>query len=290
MSVTSIERLWDDRGGESEGASKTTATRSWLIKTNSKNDTEQTVFASGLLPSLYAPLPENGLLTARKLTIRQKTETPYAYVATCFYSSEPLPQEKEEREDTPDPLDRRAKITWNSNQYTKVVHKDIDGDAIVNSAGDYFIDPAPEIEVSRWTATVTKNLATIPSWILDYADAVNSGDFEIGGITVLAKKARIVGLSIGDLQKERNTEFYPLSITMEFRKEGWRLSLLDQGYYKLNGSGLKIPCVTKDGIAVTAPVMLDGDGGQLTTPSPANAQYIEFKVYDEKDFTVLPLV
>lgn len=287
MSVLSAQRLWDDRSAALDKSATQTVTRSWLVKTDNKNDTDQDIKSSGLIPDLYDALPGNSALTVRQIAIRQKSESPFAWVVTCTYSNETDSEEIEQRVTALNPMDRRAKLSWSSNQYTLAIHKDINGNAILNSAGDYFIDPPPEIQVSRWTVTVTKNLLAIPAWLLLYQDAINSGPFVVGGLTVNAGCARLVGMQISDLQKENGFEFYPLSITMEFRKEGWKLKLLNQGYKQRGGAS----CVTKEGIPVTSPACLDASGMQIDPDDvdPETATYLDFDVYESLDFSVLPL-
>lgn len=288
MSVLSAQRLWDDRGAELDKQATETVTRSWLVKTDNKNDTEEQIKASGLIPELYDALPGNSGLTVRRRSIRQKPESPFAWVVTCTYSNETDSQEIEERVQALNPVDRRAKIRWSTNNYTKIIHKDIDGNAIINAVGDYFIDPPPEIEVSRWTVTVTKNVLVVPAWLLLYQDAINSGSFVVGGLTVSPGCARLTGIAIDDLQKENGFEFYPLSMTLEFRKEGWQLKLLHQGYNCKVGSA-KVKCVDDNGVPVTSPACLNDSGGQIDDVTPETAVYKNFNVYESLDFSVLPL-
>lgn len=291
MAVVSVQRLWDDRGGELDGASKTTATRSWLIKVNNKFDTEQTIINANVLPKLYDPLPENAYLTARKLTIRQKSETPFAWVATAVYSNEVENQGEGERAQAQqiNPVDRRAKIKWGTNQYTRAIHRDIYGNAIVNSAGDYFLDPPVEVEYSRWTATITKNVLQVPPWLINYENAVNSAEFEVGGLTVNEGCARITAISIDDRQTENGIDFYPLSITMEFDPGGFRARPLDQGTHRIVNGCDRVKITDKNGVPVDSPVLLNGSGGVLACPSPENAVFLDFPVYYTYDFSVLPL-
>jgi hypothetical protein len=75
---------------------------------------------------------------------------------------------------------------------------------------------------------------------------------------------------------------------MHFQKNGWKLSLLDAGYRRKDGTQRKI-ITNSDGTLPTMPVPLDGSGAVLSNPTPATAVYREFTVYETKAFSSLPL-
>lgn len=288
MSVLAIYPI-APRSAESEGPDNSKATRRWRIDVSSKLDTEQTIKASGVLPSQYEPLPDNVFMTLRKLSLQHHSESPLSWVATGEYSSAPLSQKEREKQDNPNPLNRSATRRWSTTQYKVPVEKDIEGNAVVNTAGDAY-DPPPEKDSSHWSVTITKNVSSVPAFIIDYQDAINDDEIEIGGLTVPAKMAKIQAIEIGDLMEENNVSFYQFSYTIEFNKDTWVLSLLQQGLRqkKSGDATARLPCVDDDDDPVTSPVLLDADGYQLADPQASSGVYVDHDVYEEKDFTVLP--
>jgi len=290
VTVTLFDEIHSGRQGSSEGLAKTTSSRSWRVVTNNRYDDDVFVIryglSSNLLPQLYSPHPSWQALTARKVTASNQADSPHHYIVTVEYSSAPLDKEDKDKEDNPDPTTRPAVIKWNTVLYREAVEKDVDGDAILNSAGDYF-DPPIERDRSNWTCVVRKNLANPPTWLLDYNNCpINSSSFTVDGVSVQARKARLSMIDIGEKQIENDVNFRTVTITLEFKKEGWQASILDQGLKEVDGGVLKP--ITVDGKSITSPQLLSG-GVHIDAPTPANAVFLDYDIYDEKDFSVLPL-
>jgi hypothetical protein len=223
-----------------------------------------------------------------------------------------------------DPLQIEAKITWRSEQFQKPAVFDLNGYAIVNSAGDPF-DPPPERDDSRWVATVVKNLAEVPLWLLDYQDAVNSVPFLIDGLEVEERKAKVQSIEISDWQyhppggnSTNVTSFRQVTIGISFCDDTYDLKVLDQGFnylkplYTIGGVNVyrsaKITIEDEQGNVTepTSPMPLDGrgqaikeksdepviggDGYPILYPARANSVFLVHRVYKERDFNLLPLV
>lgn len=276
------------RSGEAEGPEAITAVRKWLVHVSSSLDTEHTIYASGLLPVRYAPLPENGFLTLRRISAAHHGSTPLAWVVTGTYSSAPIDRREQDKQDF-GPLDRPATRRWSTVQYREAVEEDVDGNAVVNTAGDLY-DPPPERDTANWTVTITKNVASVPPFIINYQNTLNDDDISIGGLTVAEGLAKINAIEIGDKMNESGVDFYQFSYTLEIKKAGWDLRLLQQGLRQKNeidGTG-RIPCVDNNGRPVSSPVLLDIDGIQQTDPAKISAVYVSHEIYESKDFSVLP--
>lgn len=267
----------------------------WIASTNSNSDNEVIVatygYGNNILPIPYfSHHPTQSIMLCRTIRFDQDSSAPRHWDIEATYSSEPLTQAEQEEEQKKNPVDRPAKIKWRTNSYRKPVIKDRNGKAVLNSAWDYF-DPPPEIDASRWTATITKNVKAVPNYILEYTDAINSNGFQIQGIAVGSEVAKIMELDISDEQTEGDFSFFVFTYTLEFRPETWVLAELDQGLRKLSGGGSQQIAILDDATPprpVTSPKLLNGSGATLTNPSPNNAVYREFDVYEPKDFTILP--
>jgi len=300
VSVVSISEMWQGRGADGGGISDSTARRFWRIRTNDKSDSWQLIaavgIANGYFPDLYDQHPENVYLTCRRLKIENQADSPFHWIATAEYSSTPVKDKDQQRQHYPDPCDRPADIEWNTVRYLKPVEKDINGKAVLNSAGDR-PERAPEKNASHWVCTVSKNLRTVPAWLLDYNDCpINDDDFELGGVEVEAEKCCLMELRIGKKQSENGFEFYPVQMTFEFRKDGWVDSMLDEGFRKkaIEGDTVKrkhisLPDDNGELTKVSSPVPLDGNGQPLENPTTDNAVFIDFEFYEPKPFGDLPL-
>ena len=270
----------------------------WIAVTNNNADSEATVYQygldNGILPLPYvSPHPTLTGHYCRSVKVRQASGAPRQWTIDAEYSSAPTRDGDNEE----NPLLRPAKITWRTNQYRQAIDKDITGKAILNSAGDYF-DPPIEVDRSRWTASVSKNVATVPSYLLDYADAINNNSFSISGLSVEQYTAKVQDISISELKIEGDVLYYEFSYSLEFRREKWQpFSILDQGLREKTETteagqtvkGLRqIMDKGKPPRPVSSPVLLDGAGKVLADPTPQRAKFIDFTVYYARSFSVLP--
>ena len=189
------------------------------------------------------------------------------------------------------PADNGEKISWSSEIYQEPVFIDTQDppEAVLNSAGDLFLDPSPTRDASHLIARVKKNVTSVPSWILQYQNAVNSGAITIGGLSIGAGLAKVQRIEIGEGQIFGTATFYPLSLEIHIHKDGWRLKPLDAGFRKRNADGDLVVIVNKgDTEEVTQPVPLDGAGDVLADPTPSTAIFGNFTIYEELDFSALP--
>ena len=182
------------------------------------------------------------------------------------------------------PLNRPAKKNWGFEQAGKVAWQDIDGKAILNSAGDYF-DPPIEIEDSRPLLTVVRNDATFdPLLAIDYQDAVNEDRFLIAN----PGQCKVAGIEASE-EEENDVKFWRVVFHFAFRREGWLAEPLDQGRYATvdaNGAAQKrTPIPDKAGDPVTDPVPLDGKGAELVDATPETAKFLKFTVYKKRLFS-----
>jgi hypothetical protein len=132
------------------------------------------------------------------------------------------------------------------------------------------------------------NLATVPASILTYPGAINSGPCVLDGITCAAETLRIVGTDISEVRFENGVEFRVVTFQYEYRKDGYELSLLDQGFRYDPGDGTRKKILDGDGDPVSSPALLAGDGTVLDDPSPATAFFLTFDVHTSMSFSGLP--
>lgn len=315
MAIVSYGYVGAGRDGEISG-SESRLRRQMRIIVNSKTDNEATIISAGILPAYLSPLPDNIFYTCRRIRIHN--DQPWAgWMADIEYSTEAVSHDEKERQ-VVNPLDRRAKISWGSREYTQPIDRDNSGRAILNSAGDYY-DPPPERYEAHWVAHVVKNMPSVPTWLLSYQDTVNESPFMVDGITVEAGAAKLSGLSISERREENNYSFRTVEFDLEFRPkptipsgnvldpenstpadfDGWDLILLDQGLREIvteddNGNPIEggpfvVNMVDDYKETLTAPAPLDGNGHKLESPSPSTVLYFRYRIYERRDFSILPL-
>lgn len=286
MTITYIRNL---PGRETERGlpNDSTLRRSWLVLTDTRYTSEALFLAdaitvgAGAIPIPYVDShPDDILHLCKRLRGRQDKKSPLHWTLEAEYDTKPWQDEDDEEA----PLDRRAKITWSTVKYQKAVEEDRDGEAILNSAGFYF-DPPPLKDISRWTVTVSKNVASVPNDILDYPDKLNDSTWSVGGVDAEPNAAKIMSINISDLQKEQDQEFYIFTYTVEFDKDLWKGKYLNQGFYDSSGERI----LDASGKPTAYPWPLDSSGDKIDDPDPSSATFEEYDIYEEIDFGILPV-
>jgi len=278
VSILSVNERFQERRSI-ETADERQHSRSWLLETSDKSDDGATILASNAIPFVGSIHPND---TFARLVSRE----PVAFAGSHFwivnasYSTNVTI--------TDDPLSDPASFEWDSEQFQQVAYKDRDGDAIVNSAGDLF-DPPPMVDQSRRTVIVSKNMAVLPSWIMDLEDAINSDTVILDGLTVAPKLAKCQKVRVGGWNSRNNIPYRVVSVIIHLSREGWDISPLDQGFRYKDGTEMKNISNDGDSGLPTAPVLLDGSGGVLTDPKPDNAVFLDFGYYKLRSFSILPL-
>ena len=292
MSVLTFKEIHNGRSGSDSVNDKgieVKYVRVYRVTTDDATDTAEDILSHASCPGWGNYHPDNTHAFVKSRTATNEAFSKKVWIATIQYSTS-------SKEYQSSPLDDPAKVTWDTEQFQRVAFKDKDGDAIVNSATDFY-DPPPERDDSRWAVVVSKNVAAVPTWLIDYQDAINSVPFVIGGLTIAAYAAKMQAIRICDIQWRESVSFYVLTMTITLAKDTHILKVLDQGFNKLvSGSGgdtltkIFIPDADGTDVEATTPVLLDGSGAQLTSPSPSTAVFNEHHVYAELDFNALPLV
>jgi hypothetical protein len=186
-----------------------------------------------------------------------------------------------------DPEQDEVRVSWTSEIYQEAVYRDVDGNGILNSAGDYFIDPLTTRDNSHIIAKISSNHSSIPAWVLSKQNNVNSSQITIGGLVIAAGLARMSRLEISERQRRNAIDFYTMSFEVHLHEDGWRARPLDAGFRRLE-YGEPVQIKDQNGDEVTTPVLLDGNGEVLDPVTPETAVYGNYQIYVESDLTSLP--
>ena len=191
---------------------------------------------------------------------------------------------------TPHPLDRPAEISGGGSDITETADKDVSGEAIKNSAGDFY-DPLPERYVPAAEITISRNEETNPlTRATVYSHTVNSGTW----YGVAAGNALLGKISWDKQSEEYQGQTitywkvtYPISLKVD--EDGWRLKLIDNGYRKLV-SGEPRTATDDVGNTSAVPVLLDGSGGELSVGgTPVVYPTDGYQIYVEQNWNALAL-
>lgn len=279
MTVIYKGEAYDGRTAQNDLGIRT-YTRAFWLETTVVTEGAFAVGSNASLPIIGSVHPEDSTAWCRSLSV-DNTNPWKVWRVTANYSSE--------FELNTNPTSDPAIINWDTEQFQKPAVFDYSGNAICNSAGDLF-DPPVMVDDSRRTVTITKNLATVPSWILSYQDAVNSDAFSIDGFSIAVGKAKMQRVAVAAKERRNGTSFYPVTFTIHLQKSGWRIEPLDCGFRKKGTTTTQRENITNDdGTAPPAPVFLNGSGGILANPSLTNAVFLNFTYYETKVFSSLPL-
>lgn len=257
-----------------------TAQRVFTIRAElgDKEDAIATWAGSPSLPKV-GQLHDVGLLWCIRANAKQ-TDKSAEWVYTADYS--------DEVEMAEDPTDDPVEIEWETEIYTEAVFKDKDDNAIVNSAGDYFIDPSPTREKSHLIAKVKKNVDVVPTWAITLRDVVNSAAVTIDGLSVGAGLALVKRLHISKVMTRNGIDYREVTFEVHIHKDGWAVKPLDAGFREKISNEMHQITNDGDGSEPTTPVPLDGSGRVLTDPTPSTAVFGTFNVYSTADLTQLP--
>ena len=276
-----VEYIGEDPSGRTAQNTKGARTyqRKFKLRTTSQADGPYAVGSNGSLPIIGNTHPEDA--NAFCISLQVENTSPWAgWTVTANYS--------DERTIDDTPTDDAASISWGSEQFQKPAVFDLSGKLIVNSAGDPF-DPPAMMDDSRRVVTVEKNLAVVPSWILDYQDAVNNDVFSVDGISIGIGKAKMQNVTVSPRQRRNGTTFRTVTFTIHLQRDGWLLDILDAGFREKVSGGRRNIKNNGDGEAPTAPVPLDGNGQPIDDPTPTNCVFLQFAVYKTRPFSSLPL-
>ena len=146
---------------------------------------------------------------------------------------------------------------------------------------------------SRPRVTIRKNFQAVPTFILNYKDAVNSDTFTITGITAAPRVAKIQSISVSEQKVRSNIPFYTVEFGIHFNADTWDIVLMDRGYHEIDRATGKVIKIMDDGGGlVPQPWPLDGAGHKIPGASLSlnSIQFQSFRVYPELTFSgVIPV-
>lgn len=287
-------------------------TEIWTYIATDAFHTIEDLRASGLLPVPFIDThDQNPRLLCRPHKIAQSDENPALFTVTITWKSEPLtPKEKaEQQQSVDDPLNRKPRITAETQIMKETSHRDRRGKLKSNGAGD-LCDPPLESSFSVLVIDISKNVTIFPDWAFDYSDSVNSEDFTIKGRLIKKGTAWLAYVKLNDDQNDNGTDYSEAKAQIFVRKKRdpvgdedeedvpspWQTERLNEGLYAIHpllGGRYRIKVEDSEGNKVFAagPVPLYSDGTEyIKLPGMSIADYMDGMSYivdydhDEMDF------
>jgi hypothetical protein len=305
MSIVYVKELFPSRRARDGVDKRTQYVRQFEMRTDDPEDAGEIAGTSPDIPRNGEAYPGDDTATLTDITVDQSSEDNTLWLITLTYTSEiPAEQAKEglgydtggnpsensgsstagsgqvTRE--PDPRNRPPKFSVTWEQTTEIIRKDINGRAVVNSAGDPF-DPPPTIERSYPIITIQKNVS-LDNEILsidsqsNWQEIVNSDQPWQTDVKTL----RFVRFDHSS-EEENGIAYASVTLSIKVKWYGWLLQLVDAGFReKLPPTagfplGRMVPIRDSRGDGITSPALLDGSGRQLAIGS--NPNILDFEVY-----------
>lgn len=284
MAVISVEEI-AERDADVDSERKQNTTRTYLVITDDPRDDSHTVRGDGRLPRIgdvyFGGLGADSRLRVARKTAKQRSGTRTVWEVTVVYDTN-TPQ----LEDEGSVFDLRPPPSFSTVIVNVIADKDKDGDAIVNSAGDAFDPPVEDedahmvVRFRRYYPLSAEN--DIRDKCAEFTTAVNSSPwYGAGSREWKCNSITANPEAVGDEQ------FYAVDFEFEHNPDSWDLSILDQGYRRLE-TGVRLQIVDDNGSPPAQPVLLDGSGEVL---DPADDPvFLTFRRRREKDFDLLGIL
>lgn len=280
MNILRYDKLHSGRPGTDEAKWISTYETAWRVVTDDPAFTRSMIAADPRTPKMYTPYPEDGDALLISLNIRPDgDETGVVWEVIAVYSTSyeyPYPR---------NPLLRPARWSGSLAHFTSPAIVDINGDPILNMAGDPY-DPPLEGDDSRQSFQAVRNEAK-PPWGVSqlYKDAINSD----GWNGVARWTVKIFDISFGELQFENGQAFYPVTYVFQYDPKNWLLKPLEIGYNgakRTSGVWRKVPFGGD-----SEKLLKRSDDDTITfTDDPSEASFTDWHYYKELPFTSLGLV
>lgn len=263
---------------------------SYQVLTDVKTDTvtvlQQTLAFLGI--DYGTPFPTDSVAYCQKADCKCTDVSGVTFQVDFTFETLSAKKEKEQE----NPLDQFPEISWSTEVVNRPMEKDIDGDAIQNSAKDKF-DPGIEQEIYYPKLSIVRNEATfVPASLLLYQGRLNNATwlgFAAGRVKCIGIDGRLERVKVEDA----TFYYYQVSYVFLFATEEpyFKRRLLDCGTRYLDSSsgsgGRQQLNILVKGQPVSEPKLLDGNGNVL----PVNGQphFIDFDVCEQVNFGALNL-
>lgn len=276
MALFIVRLQWQKRTGRSTELAVRTYVESYLVQTNNLLTDEVAVLLAPGIPrigTIYVGADgvlDTRVATAREVTANNREDSPYFWDVIVNYSN----RTEDPAKHTPDPVQRRPSVSWTNQLQTIVSPSDLNGDAIVNSAGEKFSDPPEENEIIQvYHVSRTEDFDPNPALGATFVDSVNQHTFMGIYPPGYAKCTKLDSKERFENNRYYYDTDYDISCRSPLKPYGWQPYILDQGMHTKDPITGKPRAIFDDktGQPIQSPVLLDGNG-QLLANAEASLQ------------------
>jgi hypothetical protein len=288
VAVSSVSEIFKGRGFSGDARGTSTYARVWRVITDGRKTGSQAV--RDAVPVYVGDAYEIGsgsdawyevdvfAIAARKRG-EPEGEDGKTWLVTVDYES----LNAESIAGIGDPTLQPPKFAWSSNRFQGPTDFDVSGNVIRNSAGDPFNPPAfrdasrPMLRVTRAELSFDDAVAVL------YRDSINA-DLFFGHASGTAKCHEIAG---EDSWHNTIGRYWLVTRDFEFDFDGWNKPFIDMGLRsKAPGSFGDREQILADGVPITSPVLLNGDGRPLKAYEVNDGVFytLDYPLYVERDF------
>ena len=286
MGVVNVKEEGDGRLELEPGRMTDTRQFSVLFDTADEYAARRVIAASADgVPRMFSSHPGSRWLYVMRKGVREKG--PFLFIVTCYYDG--ITGTAAGGDEGPiDPLTIPPQWSWSFSMSNERIDRDIDDNAITNSAGQSF-DPPISQEVPQLVARVVWNLPVYNAlFAAEYVGAVNS---DVWGV-FSAGMVLCTQLS-GDQVHTPFLSYWKVSYEFQIRYDGWKRRILDEGFAVktgVDGEGKPTYSMNKDenGDILSEPVPLDGAGDIKALA--ADDVFLEFDTRRQVPFALLGLI
>ena len=215
MGVVSVNEKPERQGGVNrEGVY--TAVKVYHVRVDDPDDDVATVIlGTGIVPNQLHPDPQLPAIVD-EIDANQTGDDRVDWEVVVRYTSDVGEDEK----DPDNPLNDLPEIDWSSRPYSEVAEYDNFGVEILNSALRPY-EPPIEVEKVDWVVSYSVNLGAVPSFLLQYENAINTDPFIIDGFPVDVNQGMIKGLRIGRREIRNDIPFRRVALEVHLREDTW---------------------------------------------------------------------
>jgi hypothetical protein len=265
----------------------------FIVEATTTNESYANVIQTTGLPIVGLDRDPTGYAICTGKVATRRIENTKIWDVVCDFSSEIDDSSGSSGDPTTDPGEWVPIWETKYERYQELVTRDINGDAVANSAGQIFQNGLTITrKIPVWEFFQIESAGISDKQIIDRSDVVNSAAFSRGGETYAAKTllcnvlSSVVGRYYGELR--RLTQYQ-----VKYKSDKWTHKRQDVGYiWKKQGSSQLID----PNEASTIPIALDGAGRpaggyKLSTNQPTETpdppEILEFDVYQAVSFSFL---
>ncbi len=293
MPVTSVTEVFGERNGGINSNSEASYTRVFDVDTDSNYVGPKAVRTHASIPQLgdyytngitdpYDPDYEEDLgAFVNEVSADEKDNVGIAWKVVVKYGP------GNTLELGGDPTLWKIRVRFGGERIDRVVLFDLDGNPIMNSAGDKFADPLT-VDDGWSTMLITRN-EYVSSFSLSlastYSNSINNGTWN--GFAARTCKLGIIETSDEQWDASTGQWYYTVTYPVKINPDTWVKRLLDQGFNELDDAGSTKP-IMYQGQQVSEARPLDGAGHALDgTDGYDTPTWLDFRVEKEVDWTGL---